>query len=104
MPARPAGKGGSSAGEATGKWREWRRHAALAMRGLGPCLLVPVLLAAMPAFAADLQVTDLIAYRYLGDAEQVVPCDGVEPGDALRRCLLPNRRVEVRITTVADVD
>lgn len=46
----------------------------------------------------------LIAYRYLGDAEQVVPCDGVEPGDALRRCLLPNRRVEVRITTVADVD
>lgn len=28
------------------------------MRGLGPCLLVPVLLAAMPAFAADLQVTD----------------------------------------------
>ena len=39
---------------------------------------------------------DRIDYRYRGDTEQVQKCDGVKPRAALRECLLPNRRVEVR--------
>ncbi len=37
-----------------------------------------------------------INYSYRGDTEQVQKCDGVKPRAALRECLLPNRRVEVR--------
>ena len=37
-----------------------------------------------------------ISYAYRGDTEQVQQCDGVKPRAALRECLLPNRRVEVR--------
>lgn len=39
---------------------------------------------------------DKIGYDFRGDAEQVQRCDGVTPRAALRECLLPNRRVEVR--------
>ncbi|MEP6906935.1 MAG: OmpA family protein [Pseudoxanthomonas sp.] len=38
-----------------------------------------------------------IQFRYLGDTEQVQACDGVQPQAALRECLIPNRRVEVRL-------
>lgn len=39
----------------------------------------------------------LIRYAYKGDTEQVQRCDGVRPQAALRECLIPNRRVEVRL-------
>jgi len=39
---------------------------------------------------------DRISYEWRGDAEQVQACDGMS-GDKLRECLLPNRRVEVKI-------
>jgi outer membrane protein OmpA-like peptidoglycan-associated protein len=38
-----------------------------------------------------------IEYRYKGDTEQVQACEGVKPRQALRECLAPNRRVEVRM-------
>jgi len=37
-----------------------------------------------------------VSYEYRGDTEQVQACDGIRNRDALRECLLPNRRVEVR--------
>ncbi len=39
----------------------------------------------------------LIRREYRGDGEQVQRCDGVAPQAALRECLIPNRRVEVRL-------
>lgn len=39
----------------------------------------------------------LIRYEYRGDTQQVQQCDGVRPRAALLECLLPNRRVEVRL-------
>lgn len=39
---------------------------------------------------------DLIRYEYRGDTEQVQRCEGVKPQAALRECLIPNRRVEVK--------
>lgn len=39
----------------------------------------------------------LIRYEYRGDTQQVQQCDGVHPRAALLECLLPNRRVEVRL-------
>jgi Outer membrane protein and related peptidoglycan-associated (lipo)proteins len=39
----------------------------------------------------------MIAYTFKGDVEQVQQCDGVKPQAALRECLIPNRRVEVRL-------
>lgn len=39
----------------------------------------------------------LIHYEYRGDTQQVQQCDGVRPRAALLECLLPNRRVEVRL-------
>ena len=38
-----------------------------------------------------------IRYTFKGDGEQVQKCDGVQPRAALRECLIPNRRVEVRM-------
>lgn len=38
-----------------------------------------------------------VTYRFKGDTEQVQSCDGVKPQPALRECLIPNRRVEVRL-------
>ncbi len=40
---------------------------------------------------------DAIRYSYRGDTEQVQACDGVTPREALRECLIPNRRVEVKL-------
>lgn len=40
----------------------------------------------------------LVRYSYKGDGEQVQACDGVQPRDALRECLIANRRVEVRLS------
>jgi len=40
---------------------------------------------------------DAIRYTFRGDTEQVQACDGVKPREALRECLIPNRRVEVRL-------
>ena len=40
-----------------------------------------------------------ISYAYKGDAAQVQQCEGVKPQAALRECLIPNRRVEVRLIT-----
>lgn len=40
-----------------------------------------------------------ISYTYKGDAVQVQLCEGVKPQAALRECLIPNRRVEVRLIT-----
>ena len=40
---------------------------------------------------------DKISYAYKGDSEQVQQCDGVHSQAALRECLIPNRRVEVRL-------
>ncbi|BDU15174.1 OmpA family protein [Lysobacter auxotrophicus] len=40
--------------------------------------------------------TSRIAYEYRGDTEQVQACDGIRNREALRECLLPNRRVEVK--------
>lgn len=40
---------------------------------------------------------DKIRYEYRGDAQQVQQCEGVKPRAALLECLLPNRRVEVRL-------
>jgi outer membrane protein OmpA-like peptidoglycan-associated protein len=42
----------------------------------------------------------LLRSSYRGDSEQVKACEGVTPPSALHECLLPNRRVEVRITAV----
>lgn len=39
----------------------------------------------------------LIRYEFVGDREQVQDCAGVSGTEALRECLLPNRRVEVRL-------
>ena len=39
----------------------------------------------------------LVGYEYRGDTEQVQSCDGIRDRAALHECLLPNRRVEVRI-------
>ena len=38
----------------------------------------------------------LITNAYRGDTEQVQRCEGVKPQAALRECLIPNRRVEVK--------
>ena len=38
-----------------------------------------------------------IRYEYRGDTQQVQSCEGVKPRVALLECLLPNRRVEVRL-------
>lgn len=38
-----------------------------------------------------------IRYAYKGDTVQVQQCEGVKPQAALRECLIPNRRVEVRL-------
>lgn len=38
----------------------------------------------------------LITHAYRGDTEQVQRCEGVKPQAALRECLIPNRRVEVK--------
>ncbi|WP_411833802.1 OmpA family protein [Pseudoxanthomonas mexicana] len=38
-----------------------------------------------------------VSYTYKGDTEQVQSCTGVRPQAALRECLIPNRRVEVRL-------
>ncbi|KAF1711292.1 hypothetical protein CSC70_05095 [Pseudoxanthomonas kalamensis DSM 18571] len=38
-----------------------------------------------------------VSYSFKGDTEQVQSCDGVKPQAALRECLIPNRRVEVRL-------
>ena len=38
-----------------------------------------------------------VTYSFKGDREQVQQCDGVKPQAALRECLIPNRRVEVRL-------
>lgn len=38
-----------------------------------------------------------ISYTFKGDTEQVQQCEGVKPQAALRECLIPNRRVEVRL-------
>ncbi|HVJ38169.1 MAG TPA: OmpA family protein [Stenotrophomonas sp.] len=38
-----------------------------------------------------------ISYSYRGDGQQVQQCAGVKPRGALLECLLPNRRVEVRL-------
>ena len=40
---------------------------------------------------------DKIHYEYRGDTQQVQRCEGVKPRTALLECLLPNRRVEVRL-------
>lgn len=40
---------------------------------------------------------DQISHTYRGDTEQVQQCAGVSPRIALRECLIPNRRVEVRL-------
>lgn len=40
----------------------------------------------------------IVTYTFKGDAEQVQQCDGVKPRAALRECLIPNRRVEVRLS------
>jgi outer membrane protein OmpA-like peptidoglycan-associated protein len=40
---------------------------------------------------------DRIRYEYRGDSQQVQQCAGVKPRAALLECLLPNRRVEVRL-------
>ncbi|MEL1265736.1 OmpA family protein [Pseudoxanthomonas putridarboris] len=39
----------------------------------------------------------IIQYAYKGDTVQVQQCEGVKPQAALRECLIPNRRVEVRL-------
>jgi len=39
----------------------------------------------------------IIDESHKGDTEQVQACDGVRPQAALRECLIPNRRVEVRL-------
>lgn len=41
----------------------------------------------------------LVGYEYRGDTEQVQSCEGIRDRAALHECLLPNRRVEVRIIT-----
>ena len=38
-----------------------------------------------------------VTYSFKGDGEQVQQCEGVKPQAALRECLIPNRRVEVRL-------
>ena len=38
-----------------------------------------------------------VTYSFKGDGDQVQQCDGVKPQAALRECLIPNRRVEVRL-------
>ena len=38
-----------------------------------------------------------VTYSFKGDTEQVQQCAGVTPQAALRECLIPNRRVEVRL-------
>ena len=38
-----------------------------------------------------------VTYGFKGDTEQVQQCAGVKPQAALRECLIPNRRVEVRL-------
>jgi outer membrane protein OmpA-like peptidoglycan-associated protein len=40
-----------------------------------------------------------IRYTYKGDTVQVQRCESVKPQAALRECLVPNRRVEVRLIT-----
>ncbi|MHC9086685.1 OmpA family protein [Luteimonas sp. RIT-PG2_3] len=42
-------------------------------------------------------VADTLVYTFKGDTEQVQQCDNVKPQAALRECLIPNRRVEVRL-------
>lgn len=42
-----------------------------------------------------LDAADITA-SFRGDSQQVQACDGVRPAAALRECLIPNRRVEVR--------
>ncbi len=44
----------------------------------------------------------LIHDSFRGDTEQVQACEGVKPRAALRECLIPNRRVEVRLHTRTD--
>ena len=44
--------------------------------------------------------TALLSSSYRGDSQQVKACEGVTPPSALHECLLPNRRVEVRITAL----
>ncbi|NYZ61370.1 OmpA family protein [Luteimonas deserti] len=39
----------------------------------------------------------IVTSAYRGDTDQVQACDGVTPRAALRECLIPNRRVEVRL-------
>ncbi|HVK52227.1 MAG TPA: OmpA family protein [Pseudoxanthomonas sp.] len=39
----------------------------------------------------------LIDYSFKGDSEQVQTCEGVKPGATLQECLIPNRRVEIRL-------
>lgn len=41
--------------------------------------------------------TGKIAYSFRGDTDQVQRCEGVKPVAALRECLIPNRRVEVKL-------
>jgi outer membrane protein OmpA-like peptidoglycan-associated protein len=42
----------------------------------------------------------LVSYEYRGDTEQVQSCEGIANRAALHECLLPNRRVEVRLEVV----
>jgi len=39
----------------------------------------------------------VIEYSFKGDSEQVQTCEGVKPGPTLKECLIPNRRVEIRL-------
>ncbi len=41
-----------------------------------------------------------VTYGFKGDTEQVQQCTGVAPQAALHECLIPNRRVEVRLHVV----
>ncbi len=47
---------------------------------------------------------DAIRYSFRGDTEQVQACDGVKPREALRECLIPNRRVEVKLHASAGTE
>ena len=40
---------------------------------------------------------DRIEYRFSGDSQQVQKCEDVKPAAALHECLIPNRRVEVKL-------
>jgi OmpA-OmpF porin, OOP family len=46
--------------------------------------------------------TQLLATEARGDTRQVQPCAQVKPQAELRECLLPNRRVEIRLVAVRE--